>query len=261
MKKKVFFLLTSLFFSGAFSSPLDLEKDFYEDDPWGFIGKKFYDEPLENYNTLKKQVFRILVTLGGGLPSAGLTYKITKKITETAANKREESKKEKKAEAKSESAVVSEPTKKLTHTKKNINKSNLMRFVLASVAFCGGSVVSYGLLNAEMKRRVDYHALKSFMENWGTYKKFVPIELLPVLKKVHVLYVKKGWSSVKKYTQPIIVGVRKKLARNDDCYGALYKINEDFFEAKHFVLMLEVNVYDLLKMLGFLFLATQGRGG
>jgi len=233
MKKNRVCLFCGLFFSMAGLSSLELTSDFYRDDPWGFVGKKFYDEPLSNYNTLEKKVLLLVAGVVGTVPGF-LSYKISNKFIQRKKTK---------------------PLEIEVH--RRFDKGKTVKFATTFFLSSGGFAIGYGILNVKMKCRVDYDVLKTFMENWETYKELTPIQLHAVFERVHSLYVSNGWSSIKRYTEVIVREVRKKLARNDESYGALYKINEDFFEAKHFVLMLDINIYELLKASWDIFLASQ----
>jgi hypothetical protein len=213
MKKKLTFIIAFLCFSNLCPKSSDLIDSFYKEDPWGFVGKKFYDNPLKTYNKAWKKVTRFF-TGAAGLYGGGLLGK--------------------RALAK---------------------RSDFLSFVGMLVGAGSGLVFPYGILNSQMKRRADHKALKDFVHKWEKYKKLTPKALHEVFDRMYVLYSDGGWDEISGDTQEIIKEVRKSLANNDPRYAELYKTNGDFFDAKYFVMAVDINVADLLRVFWDIFKA------
>jgi hypothetical protein len=205
VRKKVAFVLFLLCATGLFSKSSDLTDNFYKKDLWGFVGKKFYDNPLQTYNKTWKKAFRVF-SGAAGMCAGGLAGK------------------------------------------KLLSKNDLLAFVGMFGGAFGGLVCFYGILNSQMKRYADYEALKDFVHRWERYKEFTPEDLHEVFDEMYALYSIEGWDSIKSDTQEIVKEVRKSLANNDLRYAELYKTQQDFFDAKYFLVAVDIDVAALIKV-------------
>lgn len=221
MTKKALMLILALTVSSQTIRAENFSNLFYTEDHWGFIGKKFYDDPKASYNKFHKQLLRGItgfVGMVGGAAGLGYgSYKLGQFIPE------------------------------------NWNQDNGLRNFVAILGTVTGGVfgfgVCYGSLDAFMKRKADKQALENFLANWQEYKTYTPESLHQAFNAINEEYRKSGWEGIVDTSADIIKEIRKQLANNDKRYDALYKTDEDFFTARYYGVIVSVNIADILRVI------------
>jgi hypothetical protein len=182
----------------------DFRDDFFSEDNWGFIGRKFYDEPKDEYQRWYKKFLRFIALTGGTVGSGFAAGYGVKKLVD----------------------AKQAPDWMANHSKKSI--------AAASVGAAGTFIAFYCLVNAQLKKSTDRRALRKFIENWDHNKEYTPSGLQAVFTKIHALYIQKGWQAINGDATMIIKEVRQQLIRQDKNYAKLYETDKDYFNGKYF---------------------------
>mgnify|MGYP005626876907 CR=1 FL=1 len=230
----ILFVVTSLSILEA-DNDLTILNGFYNGDPWGFIGKKFYDDTKAGVGGLKKGLLKVgLAAVCGGCSGVGGLL-----VGKGIGN------------------VSGYATQEVYNWAFDENKTGIkdafgrVGFVSGGlIGLLGGSAVAYAALDSYISRKTDESALNNFIKNWLDNSKNTPSALRVVFEGLHEKYVTSGWESIRKYTPEIVRDVRKKLAGNDRRYEALYKVDTDYFECKHFVTFVNIDVAKLFEVFG-----------
>ena len=215
--------------NGSFENSMNL---FYKSDSWGFVGKKFYDDPKKSYDKFHKKFLRgmlMIVGVVGG--AAGVGYLGYKGGT-------------------------------LLKGKYNALQHYSMSEGCAFVGGMSGSVLGFLALYKSvaifMRKKADRIALKSFLRNWSENKKLTPPALYSVFDSFANELNRNGWNSISSHTVEITKEVRKQLASNDGRYRKLYETEQDFFNVRYMSFNVSLDIVNLLKLVWDIFRDTRG---